>query len=98
MYASVTSAKLQPGKLDEFLATYRASVLPIVKDFPGLTHLYVLTDANTNQGMSIAFYETETDAERTQANGDFQKAIDILASTMVIASIERKGYEIGIAL
>ncbi|MCE7981150.1 MAG: hypothetical protein DYG89_08165 [Caldilinea sp. CFX5] len=98
MYASVTSAKVQPGKLDEFLATYRASVLPIVKGFPGLTHLYVLTNANTNEGMSIAFYTTATDAERTQANGDFQKALGMVASTLVIASIERKGYEICIEI
>ena len=94
MYASVTSAKVQPGKLDEFLATYRESVLPIVKDFPGLTHLYVLTDADTNQGMTIALYATTTDAERTQANGDFQKAIGLVASTLVRTSIERKGYEV----
>lgn len=98
MYASVTSAKLQPGKVDEFLATYRESVLPIVKAFPGLTHLYVLTDANTNQGMTIAFYATAADAERTQANGDFQKAIGLVAGTLVLESIERKGYEIGLEI
>ncbi len=98
MYASITSAKFQPGKLDEFLATYRESVLPIVTEFPGLIKLYVLTDANTNQGMTIAFYATATDAERTQANGNFQKAIGMVASTLLVESIERKGYEICLAI
>jgi len=96
MYASVTSAQLQSGKLDEFLTVYRESVLPLVKDFPGLKHLYVLTDASTNQGMTIALYATAADAERIQANGEFQKAVGILASMLVIESIERNGYEVSI--
>ena len=96
MYASVTSAKLLPGKLDEFLATYQKSVIPIAKEVPGLEHLYILTDANSNKGMSVALYETKADAERTQASGDYQKAIGLLMSTMDMGTLQREEYEVNI--
>jgi heme-degrading monooxygenase HmoA len=96
MYASVTSGTIQPGKLDEFLTVYRESAIAFIKEFSGIKHFFVLTDAETNKGMSIAIYETEADAERTQTSGDFQKAVGLLASTLVAESITREGYEVSI--
>lgn len=98
MYASVTSAKVQPGKLDKSLTTYRESAIPAIKEISGLKHFFVLTDAKTNEGMSIAIYQSEADAERTQTNGDFQKVVGMLASTLVVKTIARKGYEVSIQI
>lgn len=98
MYASVSSAQLQPGKLDDFLTIYRESVQPLTKDLPGLKRLYVLTDANNNKGMTVAIYETEADAEKTQANGTYQQAIGLLAKTLVIETLERGGYEVNMEI
>jgi heme-degrading monooxygenase HmoA len=97
MYASVTSAKVQPGKMDEFLKIYQESVKPTVMGFPGIKNLYVLTNAETETGMAVAIYETEADAERSQNSGDYQKVIGMVASTLILESLKREGYEVSIA-
>ena len=96
MYASIVTASVQPGKMDEFLTTWMESVKPMVEDFPGFKNIYVLTDAETNKGITIALYETKADAERTQTSGDFREAVEKLSSTLILGSIVREGYEVSI--
>ena len=96
MYASVTAGEIQPGKMDEYLSIYRGSVMPVISELPGVKHLFVLTDAETNKGMTVAIYETKDDAERTQNSGDYQKIIGMMIGTIVPESISRKGYEVSI--
>ena len=98
MYASVSTGQVQPGKMDEFLSIYRESVKPLIEGFPGVKNLYVLTNAEKDKGMTIALYETEADAERTQTSGDFQKAMGMLSSTLVLESVVREGYEVSIQI
>ena len=98
MYASVSTAKVQPGKLEEFISTWRESVLPLVKSFPGFRNIYVLTDTGSNKGIIIAFYETKDDAERTQSSGDYQKAVEKVAGTIIMESVVREGYEVSIQI
>jgi hypothetical protein len=94
MYASVTTGKIQPGKVEEYLTIYRESVKPVMEKIPGLKHVYGLADPETGEGMTIGLYETKADAERTQASGDYQKVAMMLASTLVLESLARKGYEV----
>jgi len=96
MYASVSTANVQSGKLDEFISTWRDSVLPLVKSFPGFKNAYVLTDTDSNKGIVISIYETREDAERTQSSGDYQKAVELVAGTIIVDSVVRKGYEVSI--
>jgi len=96
MYASVTTASVQPGKMEEHINTWRESVKPLVESFPGFKNIYALTNPETNRGMTIAFYETKADAERTQSSGDYKKAVEMMAGTIVMGSIVREGYEVSI--
>ena len=96
MYASVSTATVQSGKLDEFISTWRESVLPLVQSFPGFKNAYVLTDADSNKGIVIAIYESKKDAERTQSSGDYQKAVGLVAGTINVDSVVREGYEVSI--
>ena len=98
MYASVTTANVQPGKLDEFVRTWRDSVKPLVESFPGFKNIYVLTNPESNKGITIAFYETKSDAERTQSSGDYQKAVEMLSGTILMNSVVREGYEVSIQI
>ena len=96
MYASVSIATVQSGKLDEFLSTWKESVLPLVKSFPGFKNIYVLTNKESNKGIIMAIYETKEDAERTQSSGDYQKAVGMVAGTIVTELVVREGYEVSI--
>jgi len=96
MYASVTIGDCQPGKMDEFIATWRDSVKPVVKTYPGFKNIFLLTNTELNKGVTIAFYETKADAERTQSSGDFQKVVEILASTLAMETVVREGYEVSV--
>ena len=95
MYASVSTAEVLPGKEDEFVNTWRDSVKPLVEKFPGYKNIYVLTNKKLHKCMSIAIYETEADAERTQSSGDYRKVVEILASTIDMKSVVREGYDVG---
>jgi heme-degrading monooxygenase HmoA len=98
MYASVTTGRCQPGKVNEWVERWRESVKPMVEGFPGVRNVYVLTNPDKDTGMTIALYETEADAERTQTSGDFQEAVAALADLMVLESIVREGYEVNIVV
>ncbi len=69
MYAKVTSGQVQPGKRDEFLATYRKVVELMTEGLPGLKNVYVLTNPESNDVSSIAIYESETDADELENRG-----------------------------
>jgi len=58
MYASVTSAQVQPGKIDELLQHWRDSLAPAVKGLKGVQAAYVLTDRETGKGMTLVLYDT----------------------------------------
>jgi heme-degrading monooxygenase HmoA len=96
MYASISTAQVQPGKMDEFIATWRESVKPMVKEFPGLKNIYLLTDEKTYKAISFALYETKADAERTQTSGDYREAVGKLGRSMILESLVREGYEVSI--
>jgi len=98
MHANVTSGEIQPGKVDDFITTYRNSVKPVVEAIPGLKNLYVLTDQDTSKGMIVAIYGTKEEAENAQQDGHFQEALGKLASTLVLKSVSRGSYDVSIEI
>ncbi len=98
MYAKVTSGQVQPGKMEEFLATYRKVVDLMTEGLPGLKNVYVLTNPESNDVSSIAIYESEIDADELENRGDYIQAVGMMTSTLVIESIIRAGYEVSFQL
>ena len=98
MYAKVTSGQVQPGKMEEFLATYRKVVDLMTEGLPGLKNVYVLTNPESNDVSSIAIYESEVDADELENRGDYIQAVGMMTSTLVIESIMRAGYEVSFQL
>lgn len=94
MYANMAIAQIQPGKLNEFIATWEVSILPAIKDFPGFKSYYLLTDVDTDKAIGISIYETKADADRTQSSGDYQKLFGVLAAYFVPGSVSREEYEV----
>ena len=98
MYAKVTSGQVQPGKMEEFLATYRKVVELMTEGLPGLKNVYVLTNPESNDVSSIAIYESETDADELENRGDYIQAVGMMTSTLVVESIVRAGFEVSFQL
>ena len=61
MYARVTLAQLQPGKVDELLQFLRDNVVPAAQAQHGFKGLLLLTDETTNKGIALCLWETEAD-------------------------------------
>lgn len=94
MYASISSGQVQAGKLDEYLQLFRDTIAPAAKRLKGFREVYVLADSATNKVQTIAFYETQADAQAVQTNGDFQRLLAMLGDTLVRDSVLRTGYEV----
>ena len=96
MYASVTTAQIQPGKLDEFLQLWRERIVPATQQLKGLKQAFVLTDQETGKGFTIAIYETRAQAEAVQNSGQFRELLTLLGDTLIRETVVRTGYEVSI--
>lgn len=94
MYASVTPAEVQAGKMDECIQLWEGSVVPGVKQLKGVTDGYLLTDRTTNRILSIIIYETEGDFRTTETSGRYRELVGMVASVLVPGSFGRQGYEV----
>jgi hypothetical protein len=98
MYANVTSVEILSDKISEFIKIYKESVKPIVEKLKGLENLYVLTDKPNSKVLIVAIYSNTEDAENASNDGHVAAAIGKLASTLVIESIGRETFEVGIKI
>ena len=71
MYARVTLAQLQPGKVDELLQFLGEHVVPAAQAQHGFKGLLLLTDETTNKGIAVALWENEADLEASEASDGY---------------------------
>ena len=71
MYARVTLAQLQPGKIDELLQFLGQHVVPAAQAQQGFKGLLLLTDETTNKGIAVALWETETDLVASEESSGY---------------------------
>ena len=62
MYARVTTANVQPGKMDEAISMMRDSAYPANKNQQGFKSAILLTNPKTGKALSITLWETEAGA------------------------------------
>ncbi len=94
MYASVTPAEVQAGKMDEFIQLWEGGVVPGVKQLKGVTDGYLLTDRTTHRILSIIIYETEEDLRTTETSGRYRELVGMVAGALVPGSFGRQRYEV----
>ena len=71
MYARVTLAQLQTGKIDELISFLHDNVVPAAQRQQGFKGLLLLTDETTTKGIAIALWETEADMAAGEASGGY---------------------------
>ena len=81
MYARVVTVQIQAGKMEEMLSIYRESTVPAAKEQKGFKGIFLLTNTDTNKGISIALWETEADMEAGEASSYLQEQIAKVAPT-----------------
>ena len=62
MYARVTTARVQPGKMDEAISIMKDSTYPANRNQQGFKSAILLTNPNTGKALSITLWETEVGA------------------------------------
>lgn len=93
MYARVVTSQLQPGKIDEWIAILRDSIVPACKQQKGFKGFVVLADRRANKGIAYSIWETEADLEATEASNFYQGQIVKLSGVMAMPPI-RELYEL----
>ena len=93
MYAQVTRAQLQPGKVDEALAILRDSVGPAARKQKGYRNGYLLVDREMNRGIVISFWEAQTDVTALATSGFYQEQVGKLVP-LLAGPPEREVYEV----
>lgn len=82
MYARVVTSELQPGKIDEWIAILRDSIVPAAKQQPGFKGFIVLADRSANKGIAYSIWETEADLTATETSNFYQEQIAKLRGVM----------------
>ncbi len=62
MYARVTTAQVQPGKMDEAISIMRDSTYPASRNQQGFKSAILLTNSQKGKALSITLWETEAGA------------------------------------
>lgn len=75
MYARVTFATAQPGKVDDTIKVMRDSILPAAKKQKGFKGLFYLTDRKAGKGMVVVLWKTEADMTAGEASGFYREQV-----------------------
>jgi quinol monooxygenase YgiN len=75
MHARVVTNQIQAGKVDQWLALVRESVVPALKELWGFKGFVAMTDAKAGKTIGYSLWETEADLEASEASGNYQRRL-----------------------
>jgi heme-degrading monooxygenase HmoA len=79
MHARTGVSRMKPGKMDEAIAMYRDSVLPLLKQQKGFKRLYWLVDRKTDRYTVVTLWESEADMTATETSGLLKEVVSKFA-------------------
>lgn len=91
MYARVSTAQVQPGKIDAYLHMIE-QLEPELKQIPGGITYYQLMSRESHKGMMVALYETE--AAASAALGKVQEIVGKVLPFLVKETVVVEEYEV----
>jgi heme-degrading monooxygenase HmoA len=93
MYARVTTAQAKPGAADEVLRIWDGQVMPQLTQQPGYTGFQTCINHNNNQLLTLTYWATREDADRT-LNSDWMRQILGLFAGVFVAPPTQEHYEV----
>jgi len=94
MYARVTSIRFPPDMKVE-VSSVAQGLAPILKQQRGFEGLQVLTDPNAGEGIIVSLWETEADAEASEASPSYIGQMSMMSS-FLYESLDPKTYEVNV--
>jgi heme-degrading monooxygenase HmoA len=77
MYLRLLSLKIQPGKMEEFVAIYEQDILPLLRSVPGCRYAYLtISSERKHEAISVTIWNSKQDVERYEQSGPFNSFID----------------------
>ena len=95
MFARLTIVQVKPGTMDEAIKIMDESVSPAMKAQNGFCVAYLLTDSQTNKGISISLWDSEEDAVANEQSGYYQEQVAKFGALFAAPPI-REGYEVSL--
>ena len=95
MYARVSTAEVQPGRLDEVIDISRDSVLPAARQQRGFKSGLWLTDRDANKIMIVSLWESREDMEAGEQSGYYREQVGKFGG-MLAGDVVREAYEVSI--
>ena len=93
MYSQLVRFQVQPGKVEEVIATFRDSVLPAARQQKGFKDAYLLADRSNNKGVGLSLWESEADVAALMESGFYREQVAKLAAVFA-GPPEREVYEV----
>ena len=75
MYAGVTHIQSDPEKIDETIATYKDTIVPMFGQQPGVKGLLLLVDRSTGKAISVGLWDSEESAKAYETSGAFRDGV-----------------------
>jgi heme-degrading monooxygenase HmoA len=94
MYARVTNIRFPPEVTAE-VTSVAQGLAPILWRQRGFEGLQVLTDANAGEGIIICLWETEADAEASEAGASYIGQMSMMSS-FLYEPLVPKTYEVSV--
>ena len=88
MYARVTNIRFAPTMSVEVVRVAQGFV-PILKEQRGFNSLNVLTDSEVGEGIIVSMWETEADAEASEASASYINQMSIMSSFLYAPLVPR---------
>ncbi len=95
MHARVSTAEVQPGRMDEMVSISRDSVLPAARQQQGFEGGLWLTDSDTNKAMIVTLWETKEAMEAGEQSGYYREQVGKFGG-LLAGEVVREAYEVSL--
>ncbi len=94
MYARVTNLRFPPGMRREVVGVAQG-LAPVLRGQRGFNGFQVLTEPATGEGMILSWWETEADAEASEASPSYKGQMSMMSS-FLYGRLDPRTYEISV--
>jgi heme-degrading monooxygenase HmoA len=96
MYARVTNIRFSP-QMEAEVTSVAQGLAPILKRQRGFEGLQVLTDPKAGKGIIVSLWETEADAEASEARSSYIGQMSMMSS-FLDESLAPETYEVSVRI
>jgi heme-degrading monooxygenase HmoA len=96
VYARVVNIRFPPDMRNEVVRV-GSGLTPILRNQEGFKGLQVLTDPGAGEGMIVSFWETEADAEASEASPSYIGQMSMMSS-FLYEPLAPKTYEVSVRI